>query len=158
MKRFSSLLLILIVGCSASSPTSNKEHPSSSPASSEATMAVTTGKPSLDETKESIRDFFTDPCMGVCYSKVEIQSISEPIQAPAALIQDNSQAWGCSVTMTCASILGDQIINKNWIILIGRENGKAKVKDYYNNLMRLTSSPAGKEWVAQNKFSEPTIE
>jgi hypothetical protein len=43
--------------------------------------------------------------------------------------------------------------NKNWLIVIGREAGKAKVKDYYNDPTRMANSPVGRDWFAKNGFA-----
>ena len=84
--------------------------------------------------------------------------MSEPVDAPKELVPGGGEAWACSVNMTCENVFGDKQQNRNWLVVIGRDGGKAKVKDYYNDLTRMANSPVGKDWFAKNGFAEPTID
>ena len=152
MKRTSALLLLFAIGCGGSKPSQpaeNKDQP---------VAAAPVEKPNADEAIASIREYFTDPGAGVGFLKVEVDKVSEPVPAPRELVPGGGDAWAYSVTMTCENVVGDRQQNKNWLIVIGRDRGKATVKDYYNDLTRMANSAVGKEWFAKNGFAEPTIE
>ena len=153
MKRISTLLFLFAIGCGGqtSQPTENKVQPAV-----EAPLA--TGKPNPEEAVASIREFFMDPGAGVGFLKIDIDKVSEPVVAPRELVPGGGEAWAYSVSMTCENVVGDKQQNKNWLIVIGRERGKATVKDYFNDLTRLSNSPVGKDWFAKNGFGEPTID
>ncbi len=153
MKRTSTLLLLFALGCGGSQPTPNAARQDQPTA-----MPLPTGKPNAEETIASIREYFTDPGTGTGYLKVDVDKVSEPVAAPKELVPGGGEAWAYSVTMTCENVVGDKQQNKNWLIVIGRDHGKARVKDYFNDLTKMANSPVGKEWFAKNGFGEPTIE
>ena len=147
MKRYLSLLVVLFaMGCGQSkSPTSDKT-------GGEPEMPA--GKPSSDETIASVRDFFAECGL----SNVQIEKVSEPVEAPRNAIQGAGDVWVCSVTMTSNDVFGNKQLNKNWLVLIGRDNGKPTVKQYYNNLEGVETSAIGKEWFVKKGFPTPEIE
>lgn len=154
MKRTSLLFLLFAIGCGGS--------PSSQPADNAkqpiAGAPAPTGTPNADEAIATIREYFTDPGAGVGFLKVDVEKVSEPVPAPRELVPGGGEAWAYSVTMTCENVVGDKQQNKNWLIVIGRDAGKATVKDYFNDLTKMSKSPVGKEWFAKTGFAEPTIE
>jgi hypothetical protein len=152
MKRVSLLFLTFAIGCGSSQSSAPSTGSKQQPAAT--TEVAATGKPSSDEAIDSIREYFTDRGAGVGYQKVDVERVSDPVEAP----KDVGEAWAFSVTMKCESILGDTLHNKNWLVLIGREQGKAKVKQVYNDLNRIAESPLGKEWFVKSKFPEPSVE
>jgi hypothetical protein len=154
MKRTSVLLLLFALGCGGSQPTPPDAGKQVQPAAA----PLPTGKPNAEEAIASIREYFTDPGSGTGYLRVDVDKVSEPVAAPSALVPGGGEAWAYSVTMTCENVVGDRQHNKNWLIVIGRDRGKATVKDYFNDLTRMANSPVGKEWFAKNGFGEPTIE
>ena len=60
--------------------------------------------------------------------------------------------------MNCNNVIGERQQNKNWLVLIGRENGRATVKDYFCNVERVEQSALGGEWFAKKGFAAPGIE
>ena len=159
MKRVSLFLLLFAIGCGGNQPASPKADsaPPSGNASASANPA-TVGKPSEDEAVASIREYCTDPGSGVGYLNVDVEKVSAAVEAPKEVAAGTGEAWAYSVDMTCESIVGDKLHAKNWLMLIGRENGKVKVKDCYHDLERASTSPLGKDWWAKNGFPEPSIE
>lgn len=155
MKRVSLfLLLAAAVGCGGkpADPTGdNKAQPGDAQAA-----ATTAGKPTEAEAIASIREFFTDP--GMNWKNVEVMSVSPPVEAPKEAAPGVSELWAYSVTMTGDNVIGEKVLNKNWLILIGRENGKPRVKHCFNSLERVASSPLGKEWWAKSGLPEPVVE
>jgi hypothetical protein len=89
---------------------------------------------------------------------VEVDKVSEAVVAPKELVPGGGEGWAYSVSMTCENVVGDKQQNKNWLVVIGRDRGKVKVKDYYNDLTKMANSPVGKDWFAKNGFAEPTID
>ena len=153
MKRISALVLVFAIGCgSSSSPTTSGD------AKGQAAATAPEVMPNRDEAIASIREFFTDPGGGVGYLKVDVEQVSDAIPAPRELVPGGGSGWAFSVNMSCENVVGDRQQNRNWLIVIGREQGKAKVKDYYNDLTRMANSPAGRDWFAKSGFGEPTIE
>lgn len=112
--------------------------------------------PSTNEAIDSIRDFFTDSGIGL--SNVEVENVSAPVEAPNESVQGSSKVWACSVTLKCDNVIGEKQLNKNWLVLIGREQGKARVASYYKSLTEISESKLGKEWFAKSGFAEPSIE
>jgi hypothetical protein len=146
MKRVALFLLVFAAGCGGKPA---PEAPEAKSPTVGGPAPTTAGKPSEDEAAASIKEYFTDPGMG--WSNVEVKELSAPVAAPA----DAGDLWAYSVTMTCDNVVGDKMLNKNWLILIGRENGKPRVKDYYQSLERVAGSPLGKEWFAKSGLPEP---
>jgi hypothetical protein len=155
--RYSVLMLVFAVGCG-----SKPSQPSSGDANQQPGVAAhaptTMGKPNPDETVALIREFFTDPARGVGFLNVQVEQVSEAVPAPKELVPGGGEGWAYSVNMTCENVVGDRMHNKNWLVVIGRDAGKARVKDYYNDLTKMSNSPVGKEWFAKNGFGEPTID
>lgn len=148
-------MLLFAIGCGGSQPTQPAGGDNSNQNGAAPAPAV---KPNADEAVASIREYFTDPGTGVGFLKVEVEKVSEPVAAPRELAPDGAECWAYSVNMTCENIVGDKQQNKNWLIVIGRDQGKARVKDYYHDLTKMANSPVGKDWFAKNGFVEPTIE
>ncbi len=157
MKRVSLMMLAFVIGCGGSqtgAPSPESNTPSAENASS---ATSSTGKPSEDEAIESIREFFTDPSQAIGFLKCDVEKISAPIETPKEVL--NGETWAFSVTVKGKSLVGDtDILHRNWLILIGRENGKAKVKEYFHSLERVANSPLGKEWWAKTGLPEPTTD
>ncbi len=153
MKRFYLFVLFsFAIGCGSkpSSPTAATNEPAAP-----ARVATTCGKPSADEAAASIREYFTDP--GVGCSDVQIETLSEPVEAPVVVRPGTNEAWFFSTTMTCNNVVGEKLKNKDCLLLIARENGRPTVKECYNCLERLQQSPVGKEWFTSKGFAEPAI-
>ena len=89
---------------------------------------------------------------------MQIEKVSEPVEAPRNAIQGAGDVWVCSVTMSSNDVFGNKQLNKNWLVLIGRDNGKPTVKQYYNNLEGVETSAIGKEWFVKKGFPTPEIE
>jgi hypothetical protein len=154
MKRASLFLFILAaVGCGGKPAPSTGEQQQ---AGSSALPATTAGKPSEAEALASIREYFSNPSCG--WSNVEVVAVSAPIEAPKEAAPGVSELWAYSVTMTCDNVIGDKMLNKNCLILIGREHGKPSVKDYFNSLERVAASGLGKDWWAKSGLPEPVVE
>jgi hypothetical protein len=153
MKRVALILFLTAIGCGKSSNT-----PESQDHSTPNTTAAptTSGKPSDSEAITSIREYFTDPGMG--WSNVEVMQVSAPVEAPKEAAPGMSELWAYSVTMTGENVIGEKVLNRNWLVLIGRENGKPKVKDCFNSLERVTASPLGKDWWAKSGLPEPVLD
>jgi hypothetical protein len=151
VKKYCALLFVFAIGCGSKSnqPPGGDAQPAAAPVA---------GKPNPDETIASIREYFTDPAYGVGFHSVQVEKVSDPVDAPKELVPGGGEAWACSVSMTCENVFGDKQQNRNWLVVIGRDGGKAKVKDYYNDLTKMANSPVGKEWFAKNGFAEPTID
>jgi hypothetical protein len=156
VKRISALFLgFAIIGCG-----SKATQPAGEGDKNQQPVAavVATGKPNSDEAIASIREYFTDPAGGVGFLNVEVEKVSEAVAAPRELVPGGGEGWAYSVSMTCENVVGDKQQNKNWLVVIGRDSGKVKVKDYYNDLTKMVNSPVGKDWFAKNGFAEPTID
>jgi hypothetical protein len=146
-------LFAFIVGCDGakpSAPATEKPGPESL-----AKPFPTTGKPNRDEAVDCIREFFSGP--GAGFTNVRVETVSEPIDAPPTIVHEVGEAWVCSMSMTCNNVIGEHQQNRNWLILIVRENGRATVKDYFCNLERIEQSALGGEWFAQKGFAAPGI-
>jgi len=146
MKRVSLLMLVFAIGCGGNksqAPSANNAQPANGP---------TAPKPSDEEAIASIRTFLTDPSAGIGFQSVEVEAVSPPMEAP----KEAGDAWVYSVSMKCESILGDKLHHKNWLMLVGRQDGKVKVKECFNNLERIKESPLGNDWWAKSGLPEPT--
>jgi hypothetical protein len=154
MKRFLSLLMLsCAIGCGGGKPDSPGSAEKSQPGQS-APLAMPTGKPSAEEAVSTIRQFFSQP--GVGFSNVQIEKISEAVEAPPEAGLGWGEVWVYAVTMHC-EFLGDRQLNKDWLVLMNRENGRATVKDYYHNLERVQFSPLGKDWFVSKGFADPDV-
>jgi hypothetical protein len=148
------VLFAFTMGCDGSKPSApTAEKPGSL---SLASSFPTTGKPNRDEVVASINEFFSGP--GAGFTNVRVETVSDPVDAPPTVVRDMGEAWVCSMTMTCNNVIGDRQQNKNWLVLIGRENGRATVKDYFCNLERIEQSALGGVWFASKGFAAPGIE
>ena len=149
MKRYLSLLVVLFaMGC-GSQPTSPK-----SEKTGDESASLPAGKPSPDETIASVRDFFAECGL----SNLQVEKVSEPVEAPRNAIQGTGDVWVCSVTMSSNDVFGNKQLNKNWLVMIGRDHGKPTVKQYYSNLEGVVNSPLGMEWFAKKGFPTPEVE
>lgn len=153
MKRTALLLILAAVGCGTSPAPSEPTGHQAPPA---LPAATTSGTPSESEAVASIREYFTDPGMG--WSNVEVMQVSAPVEAPKAAAPGVSELWAYSVTMTGDNVVNERVLNKNWLVLIGRENGKPKVTDCFNSLERVAASPLGKDWWAKSGLPEPVAD
>ena len=144
------LVFAFAVGCNDAKPAATTD------AAQSGTQSPTTGKPNTDETVASIREYFSGPEVG--FTNVQVEKVSDPVEAPKQVVEGLGEAWVCSVTMNCNNVIGEHQQNKNWLVLINRENGHATVKDHYYSLERVENSPLGKEWFAQKGFPTPAIE
>jgi hypothetical protein len=155
MKRASILFTVLIaVGCGGKPAPSTGEQQQAGGSTTQ--PATTAGKPSEAEALASIREYFSNPGSG--WSNVEVVAVSVPVEAPKEAAPGVSELWAYSVTMTCDNVIGEKMLNKNCLILIGREYGKPSVKDYFNSLERVAASPLGKDWWAKSGLPEPVVE
>lgn len=150
MKRISLAMLAFAIGCGGGNQSKTPTAENGQPAN--ATSAAATTRPSEAEAAAIIRDYLTDPASGVGFQNIELEKVSQPLEAP----KEVGDAWVYSVSMKCESVIGDKLHNKNWLILVGHQDGKVKVKECYHNLERIKESPLGNDWWAKSGLPEPT--
>jgi hypothetical protein len=156
MKRVLIVVVAFAIGCNGSQPSQPKTPQNSDSTSAAPAKAFpSAGKPSEEEAVASIREYFTAPGSGAGFLSVEIERISAPIDTP----KEHGDTWAYSVSLKGESLVGGMTIHhKNWVVLVGREDGRTRVKDYYHTLERAANSPLGKDWWAKSGLPSPPSE
>ena len=97
------------------------------------------GKPQADETKSCIVCY-----MGQCgWNDVEIVNVADCAKPPEGAIVGESWAYTFSARYT--NVFGERQVSENWIAVVGRAEGKALVKNCYDNTLRLVGGHRGDE-------------
>jgi hypothetical protein len=153
MKRAYVLVFAFAMGCGGNPPSQPKAQQSSESSSTAPANAITSaGKPSEEEAIATIREYFAAPDSGAGFLNVEVEKISAPIDTP----KEQGDTWAYSVSLKGESMVGGMTIHhQNWVVLVGREDGRTKVKDYFHTLERAANSPLGKDWWAKSGLPAP---
>ena len=155
MKRVIAMIsMVFAVGCGGS-PSNGPAADNKTSSTSGVAASSAEGKPSSEEATNTIREFFSGPSVG--FSNVEVEKVSDPVETPKSFSQSWGDVWIYCVTMTCKNVVCEKQKNKDWLVFINRENGKATVKDYYGNLEKVEKSPLGKSWFVQKGLPDPTV-
>ena len=127
---FLGLALVAAAGCGKSS----------TPVADSGEMAIATGKPADVEVKTCIADYLAQ-----CgWKDVQFASVVDQASLPPTA-KTTGEAWAFGFTASYSNVFGERQTSENWVAVVARDGGVAKVTSCFDETKQLVAGHNGQE-------------